>query len=221
MLDFQLGPFLVQGSYIIILVSLMIAVIGLFSLLHTYQIPHKKVFLNEWLQCILLAIVTWKFSYILVHPIEGFQNPLRILYFDGGAIGWIVGIVLSFILYRKALAKHHLSFTLALNTFVFAGLWLFGAYQVLSTILYSVYWQNVWFGIFYIGVATFYFFSNRLMNMRSAVRLGQWAVVGWIGHDMINGNIHMNDWTLWGAFGLGVLLLILDFRLDKGSEIHD
>ena len=221
MLDFQLGPFLIQGSYIMILISLITAVIGLVSLLHTYRIPHKKTISNEWIQSILLVIVTWKFSYILVHPIEGIQDPLRLIYFDGGAVGWIVGSGIALLLYAKALAKSDISFTIAVNTFVFGGFLLFGAYNVLTTVFLSIYWQSIWFGIFYIAIAAFYFFSNRLMKLRSALRLGQWAVVGWIGHDMMNGNIHMNDWTLWGAFGLGVLLIVLDFRLDKGSEIHD
>lgn len=84
-----------------------------------------------------------------------------------------------------------------------------------------MYWYDLWYGVYFMVLATLYFSSNRLYSMSRPVRLGQWAVVGWIGHDMINGNIHINDWTLWLAFGIGLILVTLDFRQNKGSEKRD
>jgi len=218
MLDFQMGPFLIQGSYIILLVSLIITVLISYVLLTFYKISHKKIIINEWVQSILLVIIIWKFSYILTHPIQAFQYPLRLIYFDGGPVGWIVGVIVAFVVYKKALTKRDIQPPVIQNTFAFSGFIMFGAYQALTTFIYTVFWQEALFGLYYITLASLFFFSERLHSNRSAIRLGQWAVAGWIGHDMISGSIHMNDWTIWGAFVVGVFLLILDFRLDKGSE---
>ncbi|QHE52307.1 hypothetical protein [Pontibacillus sp. HMF3514] len=218
MLDFNLGPFLIQGSYIILLLSLTFSLLITYGLLSHYKLNDKKVILSEWVQSILMIIIIWKFSYILSHPIEGIQDPLRLIYFDGGAVGWIVGVLVAYIFYRKALTKQSIPSEFIQNTFIFSGLILFGAFQVLYIWMYSLYWGDIVFGVYFITLAIFFFFSNRFKSNKSSIRIGQWAVAGWIGHDIINGNIHMNDWTLWGAFLLGITLLVLDFRLIKGSE---
>jgi len=218
MLDFNLGPFLIQGSYIILFISLILSVLMTYGLLTHYHISHKKMILNEWVQSVLMIIIIWKFSYILTHPIEGIQDPLRLIYFDGGAVGWIVGTLVSFILYKKALNKQSIPSEVIPNTFIFSGLVLYGIFQVLYTWIYSLYWVEIGFGLYFVTLAIFFFFSSRLNRYKSSIRIGQWVVAGWIGHDIINRSIHMNDWTLWGAFLTGLFLLILDFRLDKGSE---
>lgn len=50
-----------------------------------------------------LWILVWKLSYLLFHPIEVFQRPAALLYFDGGARGvWTASLIVALYIWMNA-----------------------------------------------------------------------------------------------------------------------
>ncbi|WP_100334030.1 hypothetical protein [Bacillus alkalisoli] len=53
---------------------------------------HKKRIVDTLINGAIIALLSWKFSYLLFHPVYAFSNPISILYFDGGSKGVLISL---------------------------------------------------------------------------------------------------------------------------------
>lgn len=99
MQNIQLGPFLLNGSLVL---NLLFGAGGWIMLKLWGRIvtdrSETKTIAELLSNGFLLWLLIWKFSYLLIHPVEAVSEPMSLLYFDGGeAGGWIASLVGGFI----------------------------------------------------------------------------------------------------------------------------
>src|SRR5690606_37970207 len=53
------------------------------------------------LNATMMAFFAWKFSYVLFHPADTLQQPMLLLYFDGGTRGgWLAAAIAAIYMFR-------------------------------------------------------------------------------------------------------------------------
>jgi hypothetical protein len=106
-LAYSVGPFLIKTNLIIVALSLTFAFV-----VTKYRLKREeasKKILDSIFNGVILGFVIWKFSYPLLHPLRTIENPLAILYFSGGAIGTILGVLIAAIYLRYISKKHQIN----------------------------------------------------------------------------------------------------------------
>ncbi|MBU8878331.1 hypothetical protein BGM26_04930 [Bacillus sp. FJAT-29790] len=93
---FLLGPFIIKYEWFILLVA---ALVSYFILRWATKAERsfQVTFMNIIGNAVMIAILTFKFSYVLFHPTVFLTNPKAILYFAGGLKGAFLGAFLAFI----------------------------------------------------------------------------------------------------------------------------
>ncbi|WP_165452147.1 TlpA family protein disulfide reductase [Paenibacillus thalictri] len=101
----QLGPFFIKAELLPWIAALIIAYAALKYMVRRESEPAQRIpelFVNG----VLLAFFTWKFSYIVTEPAAAVRNPMALLYFNGGEAGiWIAGAAITWLIWRFA-RKH-------------------------------------------------------------------------------------------------------------------
>ncbi|RSK27139.1 hypothetical protein EJF36_09755 [Bacillus sp. HMF5848] len=92
-----IGSVIIQVSWLMYAFSVIVGYIVLQLQMNKYPDVYKEV-TDTAINSILIYIVVFKFSIILLRPTLLFENPLGLLYFDGGGVGVILGI-LSILIY--------------------------------------------------------------------------------------------------------------------------
>ncbi|WP_051291511.1 TlpA disulfide reductase family protein [Fictibacillus gelatini] len=90
---FHFGFLNVKWSWVMIAFSAAFS----FCVMYFRLIRHRdaKTILNLLLNGAMIGVLTWKLSYILIHPLVSIHSPITILYFHGGSIGLIFGGLVS------------------------------------------------------------------------------------------------------------------------------
>lgn len=105
--NIQLGPFLLNGS----LVMNLLFGLGGWMMLKlwgrmTQGGPEARNIAELLFNGFLIWLLIWKFSYLIIHPLEAVSEPLSLLYFDGGESGgWIAGLIAGLYLWRYSRKK--------------------------------------------------------------------------------------------------------------------
>lgn len=126
MQNIQLGPFLLNGSLVL---NLLFGAGGWIMLKLWGRIvtdrSETKTIAELLSNGFLLWLLIWKFSYLLIHPVEAVSKPMSLLYFDGGeAGGWIAGLVGGLYIWLRS-RKKELHFAIVVHGFAvyFLGGW--------------------------------------------------------------------------------------------------
>ncbi|MFT9848461.1 redoxin domain-containing protein [Aneurinibacillus sp. REN35] len=96
----QIGPFLLQWSWLLLFLSGGTGFLLLhFRLKNTGEA--RKIIMDAFINALMIAILTWKFSHVLFDPTILLSNPLGLLYFNGGQKGvWIAVLAVLFYFFR-------------------------------------------------------------------------------------------------------------------------
>nr|WP_049754161.1 TlpA disulfide reductase family protein [Anoxybacillus flavithermus] len=72
------------------------------------------------------GLVIWKVSYGIVHPNVVLQNPLTLLYFNGGMVGLVLAVIFIVLYTYWQLKKQHISFDVYIRsvTPIYFGYWI-------------------------------------------------------------------------------------------------
>ncbi|WLR52565.1 hypothetical protein LC040_06635 [Bacillus tianshenii] len=119
----EIGPFVVQYRYIVLIISAISAYIALKAVIKEKEA--EKYMTDVFFNTAAFTLLIWKFSYILFHPVEAINAPVRILYFSGGTLGWIIGVVtgLLYLIYKGRKADFPLpQWILALSAIIMSFL---------------------------------------------------------------------------------------------------
>jgi type IV secretory pathway VirB2 component (pilin) len=95
--SFQLGPFTIRYVWLFLLTSLYLTYMVIDNLINREDSSKKSLFYNIVSNCFIIIVLTFKFSFLINRPSILWENPIGILYFTGGRMGWIVGIIIAFI----------------------------------------------------------------------------------------------------------------------------
>lgn len=90
---FKIGPFLFKVNWLIIMISWIIGY--QITLLFVKRIKEEslKNIKEAYINASILAIILWKFSYVIFHPLLSFKNPYSLLFFTGDRKGVLVAII--------------------------------------------------------------------------------------------------------------------------------
>ena len=98
----QLGPFLLKTQWLVIALSVLAGYVVFRYRLKAGSYPPKQI--AETIEnSLVIAVVLWKFSLVIFHPVRVITNPLALLYFSGGERGvWLAAVVVILYLYYRS-----------------------------------------------------------------------------------------------------------------------
>lgn len=138
--NIQIGSFVLNGQ---LLLYLWFGTAGWLMLRYYYR---NKTVQEEVLSCISngfwLWILVWKASFLLFHPMEVIQQPISLIYFDGGERGvWLAGLVTAVYMGMKAI-KRSISFLVLVNSLI---LYMLAGYLASQLLLLLTGVELFWF----------------------------------------------------------------------------
>ncbi|WP_342388255.1 hypothetical protein [Salinicoccus bachuensis] len=88
---FDIGNISIPSVYMAILLSFIVTYLML------WESEDKKRLFNEWTNAIIILFLVYKLTYIPFNWPEFIDNPMSALYFDGGAVGLLIALVVTFV----------------------------------------------------------------------------------------------------------------------------
>lgn len=87
---FDIGSISIPSVYMAIILSFIVTYLML------WESEDKKRLFNEWTNAIILLFLVYKLTYIPFNWSEFINNPMGVLYFDGGAEGLLLALAVTF-----------------------------------------------------------------------------------------------------------------------------
>ncbi|WP_240345784.1 peroxiredoxin family protein [Parageobacillus toebii] len=103
----QIGSIIVQGKNLLLISGLLISYVMFYYGIRILKIERNimDLIFNSFINGVLI----WKFSYVVLHPNSVLQNPMTILYFNGGYVGIGIGIIFIMIYTWLSIKKQNIS----------------------------------------------------------------------------------------------------------------
>lgn len=173
----QLGPFVINGQ---MLLTLCFGLAGWFALRNRLRnMPERDFLLSIASNAFFLWIVIWKGSVLIFDPVGVIQQPMSLLFFDGGERGrWMASLIaVAYIGYRSTKQPISVKIVMtALITFVLAG-WL-----ACQLVLLAFGEGPFWFYSANAGLTALLLlsllFSQETDSSTRAIQLGVWFSIG-------------------------------------------
>ena len=178
---------------------------------------HKKKLIDTIMNGFIIAFISWKFSYLLLHPVYAFSNPISILYFDGGAKGVVIGLFTATFYVAYQSFKQNISYGIYLEL-IFVGLL---GWSVIYHFLHM--WSDLTYNILQVMVGL------SLLTYLYKYKIGQYKIISTfiiifcmiqiLFQYFTNSVSFLFHLTLWQFIYLLVILIIL-FVPSKGGKFH-
>lgn len=132
-----LGPLTIRYIYIAFFISIIFSYIVSKYRYKQYSISTEKskVLTDKVTNTFLVGFVTWKLSYVFINPQNVIQAPTSLLYFNGGLIGIILGIVFSITYLTYIIKKENISPRLILDAVITAVIAFFTMYHFILFVI--------------------------------------------------------------------------------------
>ncbi|ANB58747.1 MULTISPECIES: peroxiredoxin family protein [Anoxybacillaceae] len=103
----QFGSIIVQGENLLLISGLLISYVMFYYGIRILKIERNimDLIFNSFINGVLI----WKFSYVVLHPNSVLQNPMTIIYFNGGYVGIGIGIIFITISTWLSIKKQNIS----------------------------------------------------------------------------------------------------------------
>jgi peroxiredoxin len=103
----QIGSIIVQGENLLLISGLLISYVMFYYGIRILKIERNimDLIFNSFINGVLI----WKFSYVVLHPNSVLQNPMTIIYFNGGYVGIGIGIIFITISTWLSIKKQNIS----------------------------------------------------------------------------------------------------------------
>ncbi|GGC98053.1 hypothetical protein [Pontibacillus salipaludis] len=213
-----IGPIFIQSTYLLWSFGAVVAFLWIISINLYNKKPHGRFFAFEWVQSLLLIAIIWKFSYFLSHPIKAIQSPKTILFLNGGTLGIVLGILVSFVVYIRSIHKSGFSLIYSINLWMSAHFLWVGITQIGFTLGFTVYYTPLWLYGYFVILALSYLFVKNLYHYRVIVNYIQLGLLGWVSYRVFFTTIHLGDLAVWFTFATIVGISLVDYVLNKGRE---
>ncbi|MGJ7035964.1 TlpA family protein disulfide reductase [Anoxybacillus eryuanensis] len=119
----QLGAVVIQGENLLLIVSLLMTYV--FFYYGLFVLKAERNVMDVIFNSFIYGLVIWKVSYGIVHPNVVLQNPLTLLYFNGGVVGLVLAAIFIVVYTYWQLKKQHISFDVYIRsvTPIYFGYW--------------------------------------------------------------------------------------------------
>lgn len=178
MAPLTLGPLVLDRELVFLLLSLLSGYVILkYRMVQTTNTDFglDDVFINS----ILLGFLVWKFSLILFDPIGVMNQPIGLLYFDGGSKGtWLAVVaVLAYLLFKRR--RKRISWTVFMDAAAVSWFGMYGAYHLLLLTSELNSWlihvlATLW-SLFWLGQLM----SKNTASLPALLQTFQWVFIGY------------------------------------------
>ncbi|KMZ42325.1 MULTISPECIES: hypothetical protein [Bacillales] len=149
---FQIGPFLLKMSMLVVVVSLSLGFLAISAQLKNNR-EMKSAVIELLSHALVLAFLVWKFSYILFDFSKAMENPSSIVYFSGGENGAMLAVVavvvyLTKTIRKKAIPVHFVALGMATGFLAATGV-----YQLLTFVFEQ---SSMWYHVQQIAICAFF-----------------------------------------------------------------
>ncbi len=154
----QLGPLLLNFNLLLFILSAFVAFVIIKMRLHLLN--KEGMIAEKFARAIIIGFFTWKFSLILFDPVSVIQQPMSLIYFDGGDKGIGLAFVASLVYVWIRTRKDHTP--LSLNLDLASAGWVAGS-SVYQLLLMTMDTSNMLFHILYMilnGILAICLFSR-------------------------------------------------------------
>ncbi|WP_461201233.1 TlpA family protein disulfide reductase [Anoxybacillus sp. TBDG-1] len=119
----QLGAVVIQGENVLLIVNLLMTYV--FFYYGLFVLKAKRDVMDVIFNSFIYGLVIWKLSYGIVHPNVVLQNPLTLVYFNGGVVGLVLAAIFIVVYTYWQLKKQHISFDVYIRsaTPIYFGYW--------------------------------------------------------------------------------------------------
>ncbi|WP_183241806.1 TlpA family protein disulfide reductase [Anoxybacillus mongoliensis] len=116
----------------------------------------------------IYGLVIWKLSYGIVHPNVVLENPLTLLYFNGGVVGLVLAAIFIVVYTYWQLKKQHIPFAVYIRsvTPIYFGYWI-----VFSVVKGSEFPGNHFIWLQAVVAVVFFIVSSRIKTTRKLWQL--------------------------------------------------
>ncbi|KGP73545.1 hypothetical protein [Pontibacillus yanchengensis] len=208
----QIGPISLPLKTLVIIASAILAMGWIYLLQIKYTSTKKWTTPIEWAYSVLWVVIIWKVSYVLIHPIETIHYPLRLIYFDGGILGLVIGIVIGGYSFYKSTSNVLSLFTPRLQMGISGLLFWFGTYSMLYSLIFTIHYLHALIGMYFILTALTYWYRTSLNDIQHSLRVLQWGSAGWITSQLFF-NSQEIDMKIWIVFIIWSVIFFIDFKL--------
>lgn len=149
---FQIGPFLLKMSMLVVIVSLSLGFVAISAQLKNNR-EMKSAVIELLSNALVLAFLVWKFSYVLFYFSKAVENPSSILYFSGGENGAMLAVVavvvyLTKTVRKKAIPVYFLALGMATGFLAATGV-----YQLITVMLEQ---SSMWYHVQQVAICAFF-----------------------------------------------------------------
>lgn len=221
MYTIQAGSFVLNGKVLLIFLFGICGWAALRLFLRGYSDAERIVAIAT--NAFLIWIVVWKGSLILWDPVGTWEQPISLLYFDGGEKGiWLAVIAVTVYVVWSTRKAHSAPAVVAAaaSVYILGG---FTAYHIALALLDS---DN---GIFHAGSAAFstgmllvFYMSEHPDGWRKLIERWFWMMLGWTGiwflypsRDLILLSFSMHQIV---GMVLGTALYVIQRRLERRNR---
>ncbi|AST07450.1 membrane-associated thiol-disulfide oxidoreductase [Anoxybacillus flavithermus] len=115
---------MIQGENLLLVASLVMTY--LFFYYGVFVLKAERRMMDVIFNSFIYGLVIWKLSYGIVHPNMVLENPLTLLYFNGGIVGLVLAAVFIVFYTYWQLEKEHISFDIYIRvaTPIYFGYWI-------------------------------------------------------------------------------------------------
>ncbi|NNU90044.1 TlpA disulfide reductase family protein [Anoxybacillus sp. CHMUD] len=115
---------MIQGENLLLVASLVMTY--LFFYYGVFVLKAERRMMDVIFNSFIYGLVIWKLSYGIVHPNMVLENPLTLLYFNGGVVGLVLAAVFIVFYTYWHLKKEHISFDtyIRVATPIYFGYWI-------------------------------------------------------------------------------------------------
>ncbi|SDN57543.1 hypothetical protein SAMN05216498_2547 [Tenuibacillus multivorans] len=203
-----LGPFSIYVPHLLsIMAMLLTALFGMTIVKKHRLLDYKKAF-NLIVDYWIILLVTWKVSYFLYYPEALLQNPLSVIYFNGGELGIALGVlsVVVYIYYQHQ--KHQIKWfnqsLLALSAVI-----LFCGISKLIDFIYIPTLLNLLEGLSYLGLIYFLLITKSFQTFYTQMSLLRWLLIVWVIFRVFNDAIQLYfSWLLLALIVASVTIVL-------------
>ncbi|NIK10965.1 hypothetical protein [Alkalibacillus almallahensis] len=158
-------------------------------------------------------IVIWKLSYLFKHPADLIENPIAIIYFDGGILGILFGIIALLLYSIRQKRYFRISYLWQI------AWWLLGIFIMLSieqmiSLIYGFSFIVVFEVIIYLGIVVIYFFNSQPLTWFQLLGASRWVAINWVLFRVLDNSAEIFIFEVMTVLAIAVITYIVEWIID-------
>ncbi|TFB23104.1 hypothetical protein E3U55_04625 [Filobacillus milosensis] len=190
----RIGPLNLYIPHLLSIIAILITSLNGYVLVKKLSLLKGNTAFELVIEYWLTFIVVWKLSYFLLHPQDLISSPLSVIYFNGGMIGVVLGLItvigFIFMKYKKHFINWKIQTLLFLSAFIL--------YVGINQFFKFIYVQDLLMileGATYIAIVVVLYLEKSYHHFYSQFRTLRWFLIAWVVFTVIKDEIQL--YLIW------------------------